>query len=263
MKIVRFANATGQPCHGLVEGETIRVAAGDLFRGLEPTARTVPLAGTRLLAPLAPVNVLAIGRNYKAHAEEWGGGLPRSPIMFMKATSSVIGPEAEVILPRIAPRAVDFEAELAVVIGRSARGVSEARALDCVLGYTCANDVSARDCQRGDEQWCRGKSFDTFCPLGPWIETELDPSGCAIRGRVGGETLQDASTALLVFSVPYLISYLSAGMTLLPGTVILTGTPGGVGSARQPPRFLKPGDTMEVEIGGIGVLRNRVRAARG
>ena len=260
MKIVRFANATGQPCHGLVEGETIRVAAGDLFRGLEPTARTVPLAGTRLLAPLAPVNVLAIGRNYKAHAEEWGGGLPRSPIMFMKATSSVIGPEAEVILPRIAPRAVDFEAELAVVIGRSARGVSEARALDCVLGYTCANDVSARDCQRGDEQWCRGKSFDTFCPLGPWIETELDPSGCAIRGRVGGETLQDASTALLVFSVPYLISYLSAGMTLLPGTVILTGTPGGVGSARQPPRFLKPGDTMEVEIGGIGVLRNRVAA---
>jgi 2-keto-4-pentenoate hydratase/2-oxohepta-3-ene-1,7-dioic acid hydratase in catechol pathway len=260
MKIVRFANAAGQPCHGLVEGETIRVAAGDLFRGLEPTARTVPLAGTRLLAPLAPVNVLAIGRNYKAHAEEWGGGLPRSPIMFMKATSSVIGPEAEVILPRIAPRAVDFEAELAVVIGRSARGVSEARALDCVLGYTCANDVSARDCQRGDEQWCRGKSFDTFCPLGPWIETELDPSGCAIRGRVGGETLQDASTALLVFSVPYLISYLSAGMTLLPGTVILTGTPGGVGSARQPPRFLKPGDTMEVEIGGIGVLRNRVAA---
>ena len=260
MKIVRFANAAGQPCHGLVEGETIRVAAGDLFRGLEPTARTVPLAGTRLLAPLAPVNVLAIGRNYKAHAEEWGGGLPRSPIMFMKATSSVIGPEAEVILPRIAPRAVDFEAELAVVIGRSARGVSEARALDCVLGYTCANDVSARDCQRGDEQWCRGKSFDTFCPLGPWIETELDPSGCAIRGRVGGETLQDASTALLVFSVPNLISYLSAGMTLLPGTVILTGTPGGVGSARQPPRFLKPGDTMEVEIGGIGVLRNRVAA---
>ena len=260
MKIVRFADAAGQPCHGLIEGEMIRIAAGDLFRGLETTARTVPLAGARLLAPLAPVNVLAIGRNYKAHAEEWGGGLPRAPIMFMKATSSVTGPEADVVLPRIAPQAVDFEAELAVVIGRAARGVSEARALDCVLGYTCANDVSARDCQRGDEQWCRGKSFDTFCPLGPWIETDLDPSGCAIRGRVSGETLQDASTALLVFNVPYLISYLSAGMTLLPGTVILTGTPGGVGSARQPPRFLKPGDTMEVEIGGIGVLRNRVVA---
>ena len=260
MKIVRFADATGHPCHGLIEGKMIRVAAGDLYRGLEPTARTVPLAGTHLLAPLAPVNVLAIGRNYKAHAEEWGGGLPRAPVMFMKATSAVTDPDADVVLPRIASQAVDFEAELAVVIGRAVRSVSETRALDCVLGYTCANDVSARDCQRGDEQWCRGKSFDTFCPLGPWIETDLDPSGCAIRGRVSGATLQDASTALLVFNVPYLISYLSDGMTLLPGTVILTGTPGGVGSARQPPRFLKPGDTMEVEIGGIGVLRNRVVA---
>jgi 2-keto-4-pentenoate hydratase/2-oxohepta-3-ene-1,7-dioic acid hydratase in catechol pathway len=261
MKIVRFLDAAGEPCHGFVEGDRIRVAAGDLFDGLAPTARTVPLAGTRLLAPLAPVNVLAIGRNYKAHAEEWGGGVPRAPVMFMKATSSVIGPEADVVLPGIAPRAVDFEAELAVVIGRAARNVGEAQALDYVLGYTCANDVSARDCQRGDEQWCRGKSFDTFCPLGPWIETELDPSGCTIRGRVGGETLQDANTAQLIFNVPYLISYLSAGMTLLPGTVILTGTPGGVGSARQPPRYLKPGEVMEVKIGGIGVLRNRVVAA--
>ncbi len=258
MRIVRFADAAGECHHGIIEGEQIRVAIGDLFAGLEPTARYVPLAGARLLAPLEPVNVLAIGRNYKAHAEEWGGGLPGAPVMFMKATSSVIGPEADVVLPRIAPHRVDAEAELAVVIGKAARDVSEARALDHVLGYTCANDVSARDCQRADEQWCRAKSFDTFCPLGPWIETELDPAACTIRGRVGGDTLQDSHTGLLVFSVTYLISYLSSGMTLQPGTVILTGTPGGVGSARTPPRYLKPGELLEVEIGGIGTLRNRV-----
>jgi 2-keto-4-pentenoate hydratase/2-oxohepta-3-ene-1,7-dioic acid hydratase in catechol pathway len=261
MRIARFLDAGGTVRVGLVEGDRVRLATGNLFAGLTATAVSLPLAEVRLLAPIDPVNILAIGRNYKAHAEEWGGGLPRAPVMFMKATTSVTGPDAEVVLPAIAPRAVDFEAELAVVIGRTARGVDRAEALDYVLGYTCANDISARDCQRGDEQWCRGKSFDTFCPLGPWIETELDPAACAIRGRVDGEVYQDASTSLLVFDVPYLISYLSAGMTLLPGTVILTGTPGGVGSARQPPRYLKAGAVTEVEIAGIGLLRNRIVAA--
>jgi 2-keto-4-pentenoate hydratase/2-oxohepta-3-ene-1,7-dioic acid hydratase in catechol pathway len=258
MKIVRFIDAERRVYLGIVEGDVIRIATGDLYAGLQATDRSVPLAGTTLLAPLAPVNILAIGRNYKAHAEEWGGGLPKSPILFIKATSSVVGPDAEVVLPGIAPNAVDYEAELAVVIGKTARNVSEADALKHVLGYTCANDVSARDCQRADEQWCRAKSFDTFCPLGPWIETELDPSQCAIRCRVSGEMLQDSNTALLVFNVPFLIRFLSAGMTLLPGTVILTGTPGGVGSARTPPRFLKPGDVTEVEVSGIGILRNRI-----
>ncbi len=262
MKIVRFETGDGCIQHGVIEGDTIRVAEGDLFTGLEPTADCVPLSGTRLLAPLVPVSILAIGRNYKAHAEEWGGGLPKAPIMFMKAVSSVAAPGAAIGLPDVAPEAVDMEAELAVVIGRAARHVSEAKALEYVLGYTCANDVSARDCQRTDEQWCRAKSFDTFCPLGPWIETELDPAHCVIRGRLSGETLQDSNTAMLIYSVPYLIRYLSAGMTLLPGTVILTGTPGGVGSARQPPRFLKPGDTAEVDIEGIGVLRNPVARMR-
>ena len=262
MRIVRFETGDGCIQHGVVEGDAIRVADGNLFAGLNPTADCVPLAGTRLLAPLAPVTILAIGRNYKAHAEEWGGAMPKAPVMFMKAVSSVAAPGAAIVLPDAAPGAVDMEAELAVVIGRTARNVPEAEALEYVLGYTCANDVSARDCQRADEQWCRAKSFDTFCPLGPWIETELDPAHCAIRGRLSGETLQDSNTAMLIFSVPYLIRYLSTGMTLLPGTVILTGTPGGVGSARQPPRFLKSGDSTEVDIAGIGVLRNLVAWTR-
>lgn len=262
MKIVRFETGDGCIQHGVIEADAIRVAEGDPFAGLTLTPQRVPLAGTCLLAPLAPVSILAIGRNYQAHAEEWGGELPQAPIMFMKAVSSVTAPDAAIVLPDVAPGAVDMEAELAVVIGRTARNVPEAEALEYVLGYTCANDVSARDCQRADEQWCRAKSFDTFCPLGPWIETELDPAHCAIRGRLSGETLQDSNTAMLIFSVPYLIRYLSAGMTLLPGTVILTGTPGGVGSARQPPRFLKPGDATEVEIEGIGVLRNPVAQVR-
>ena len=261
MRNARFMDAGEIVRIGLVEGDRVRLATGNLFAGLTATDVSLPLADVRLLAPIEPVNILAIGRNYKAHAEEWGGGLPAAPVMFMKTTTSVTGPGADVVLPAIAPHAVDFEAELAVVIGRTARAVSRAEALDYVLGYTCANDISARDCQRGDEQWCRGKSFDTFCPLGPWIETELDPAGCAIQGRVDGEVFQDASTSLLVFDVPYLISYLSAGMTLLPGTVILTGTPGGVGSARQPPRYLQPGSVTEVEIEGLGILRNRIVAA--
>ena len=261
MKIVRFYDAKLGVRHGFVENEAICVAEGGLFSGLRPTAERIPLEGVRLLAPLDPVNILAIGRNYKAHAEEWGGSLPKAPILFIKATTALVGPDDDVVLPALAPNAVDFEAELAVVIGRSARHVSEADALDYVLGYTCANDVSARDCQRGDEQWCRGKSFDTFCPLGPWIETEFDPADSPIQGRVNGETLQNANTGLLVFNVPFLIRYLSAGMTLLPGTVILTGTPGGVGSARTPPRFLKAGDVMEVEVSGIGTLRNRAVTA--
>ena len=226
-----------------------------------PGGERVPLAGAHLVAPLDPVNILAIGRNYRDHSKELGGELPAAPLMFMKATSAVIAHGDDIVLPAAAPDAVDFEAELAVVIGRTAHRVPESAALDHVLGYTCANDVSARDCQRADGQWCRSKSFDTFCPLGPWIETELDPTRCTIKGRVGDVTQQDAHTGMMIFAVPFLVSYLSQGMTLVPGTVILTGTPGGVGVARKPPRFLRPGDVTEVEIGGIGTLRNRVVAA--
>ncbi len=170
------------------------------------------------------------------------------------------GPGAAIVIPRVAPGEIDYEAELAVVIGKAARTVKAKDALGYVLGYTCANDVSARDCQRDDGQWCRAKSFDTFAPLGPWIETELDARDLAIRCRVNGQTLQDARTSLLVFDVPYLIEYLSAGMTLLPGTVISTGTPAGVGFARTPPIWLHAGDTVEVEIEKIGILKNPVVA---
>jgi 2-keto-4-pentenoate hydratase/2-oxohepta-3-ene-1,7-dioic acid hydratase in catechol pathway len=260
MRIVRIDTGDGAAACGIVEGDSIRLASGDPLRGLQPTGERRPLAGAKLLAPIVPVNILAIGRNYRAHAEEQGADLPKAPMAFMKATSSVIGPDAPVRLPAPAPAEVDYEAELAVVIGRTARRVPAGEALRHVLGYTCANDVSARDCQRADGQWVRAKSFDTFCPLGPWIETDLDPRDLAIRCRVGGQTMQDARTSQMIFGIPFLIAYLSAGMTLLPGTVLLTGTPSGVGSARRPPRFLQPGDTVEVEIEGLGTLRNPVAA---
>lgn len=260
MRIVRFAR-DGRIEYGIHEGERIVVAEGDPFAGLRPTKTDLPAAGIRLLAPVSPPNLLAMGRNYREHAEEGGDDLPQAPLLFIKATSAVMGPGDPIVLPPVAPGAVDYEAELAVVIKKETRGVSEREALDCVLGYTCANDVSARDCQAADGQWARAKSFDTFAPLGPWIETELDPQACGIRCRVNGRTLQDSHTSLMVFGVAYIISYLSAGMTLLPGTVLLTGTPAGCGFARKPPVWLEAGDTVEVEIDGIGVLRNPVVAA--
>ena len=170
----------------------------------------------------------------------------------------MVGPGEAIVVPKAAPTQVDYEAELAVVIGKPARHVPVERALEYVLGYTCANDVSARDCQNGDGQWARGKSFDTFGPLGPWIETDLDPTNVRVQGRLNGKVMQEANTSLMIFSVAYLINYLSRCMTLLPGTVLLTGTPAGVGFARKPPVWLKGGDVYEVDIEGIGVLRNPV-----
>ena len=187
--------------------------------------------------------------------------MPDHPLLFIKATTSVIGPGEPIVLPRIAPSEVDYEAELCAVIGRCARHVSEDEALDYVLGYTCGNDVSARDCQlRLDGQWARGKSFDTFCPLGPWIETEIDPGNAPIRSRLNGKVMQESNTAQMLFSCARLISFLSSAMTLVPGTVIMSGTPSGVGFARDPQVFLKPGDTIRVEVDGLGVLENPVIA---
>ena len=260
MRIARFKNKAGEARYGIIEGATIAVADGDPIRGLKRTGASVPLADVRLLAPVDPVNVLCIGQNYKAHVEEGGDKLPKAPILFMKATTAVIGPEQPVVIPKIAPAEVDYEAELALVIGKTARHVPEDEALKYVLGYTCAHDVSARDCQRGDGQWCRAKSFETFCPIGPWLETDLNPLDVRVQGRLNGQTMQDASTSLMIFSIPFLISYLSRGMTLLPGTLLLTGTPAGVGFARKPPVYLKPGDVFEVEVEGVGVLRNPVVA---
>lgn len=259
MKIVRYKDQKGNIGYGFHEGEKIEIAGGELLQGLKPAGKKIAVKDVKLLAPIEPCNLLAIGKNYKAHINEGGEDvLPPAPLLFIKATSSVIGPDDPIVIPAVAPDQVDYEAELAVVINKTARNVKEKDALKYVLGYTCANDVSARDCQFADGQWARGKSFDTFAPLGPWIETNLDPFNQSIKCRVNGKVLQDANTSLMIFNVAFIISYLSAGMTLLPGTVILTGTPSGVGFARKPPVWLKPGDTVEVEIGGIGVLSNPV-----
>ncbi|MBV9849937.1 MAG: fumarylacetoacetate hydrolase family protein [Armatimonadetes bacterium] len=259
MKIIRFEDAEGRVGLGRAKDEGMQEAErleGDLFGPLRPTGETV--AVRRLLAPLDPPNLLCIGLNYRQHAEESHMDIPKRPVLFLKATTAVTGPDAPVVLPALSYQ-VDWEGELAVVIGKVARDVAEADALDHVLGYACANDVSARDWQlQLDKQWARGKSFDGFCPLGPALVTadEVgDPGALPIRTRVNGITMQDSSTSDLIFSVPRLIAYLSQGMTLLPGTVILTGTPSGVGMGRNPPRFLRPGDVCEVEIEGVGTLR--------
>jgi 2-keto-4-pentenoate hydratase/2-oxohepta-3-ene-1,7-dioic acid hydratase in catechol pathway len=260
MKIARFRHADSQPAYGVVRNDEILLIEGDIFGQWRETTGRVSLGDVKLLAPVVPVNTLCIGRNYKAHAEEGGAGVPKAPLLFLKATSCLAGPGDLIVIPEIAAKQIDFEAELAVVIGRAARHVSQAEALSYVLGYTCTNDVSSRDCQNSDGQWCRSKSFDTFGPLGPWIETDLDPSNVRVQGRLNGHVMQDANTQSMVFSVAYLISYLSAGMTLLPGTVLLTGTPAGCGFARKPPVWLARGDVYEVDIDGIGVLRNPVIA---
>ena len=258
MKLARFT-ACGITSYGVVNGNTVKAIRGLPWEALSATGAEYALSGVELLAPVEPPNVIAIGANYRKHIEESGAKVPSAPLVFLKATTAVTGPGKAVVLPAMAPGEVDFEAELAIVIGRTCRRVSEADALGYVLGYTCANDISARDCQRRlDSQWARAKSFDTFCPLGPWIETELDGNRCGISLKLNGQTLQHSNTADMLFSCRKLISYCSQFATLLPGTVILTGTPEGVGFARKPPLFLKAGDVMEVGIEGIGVLENPV-----
>lgn len=266
MRITRFVDDNGDTHLGEDLGDgTARLLTGELFDGLSPTDRIVHIA--QRLAPLVPSNILGIGLNYRAHAEETGFEPPTSPIVFMKPTGAVSHPGAAIVIPAACPEPeVDYEAELAVVIGRSAKDVSEADALDYVFGYTVANDVSARRWQKqgGGGQWVRGKSFDSFCPLGPVLVTRdeiPDPQALMVRSRLNGNLMQEQSTGDMIFSVRQLISELSRDLTLLPGTVILTGTPEGVGFARNPPLFLQPGDEIAVEVDAIGVLTNHVEAA--
>ena len=263
MRIARFVTDDGQVhCGRLVDEQHAEPLIGSVFaETLQFESAAVPLA--RLLAPIEPPNIFAIGRNYSAHVKETGARVPDKPLIFMKPTTALLAPKGTIRLPEPAPDEVDFEAELVIIIGRTARCVSEADALDYVLGYTCANDISARDCQRNDKQWPRAKGFDTFCPLGPWLVTrdEMDPQNVAVRSRLNGTVMQDSNTSFMMHSCERLISYLSHQFTLLPGTLLLTGTPEGVGFARTPPVFLQPGDRIEVEIEGIGTLRNDV--ARG
>jgi 2-keto-4-pentenoate hydratase/2-oxohepta-3-ene-1,7-dioic acid hydratase in catechol pathway len=218
----------------------------------------------RLLAPVQPAAILCVGLNYKQHAAEADKPLPRFPVLFLKSPGSAQNPEDPILLPRrMRSDAVDYECELAVVIGRTAKNVPKSKALEHVLGFTCGNDVSARDWQEqgGGGQWCRGKTFDTFCPLGPVIVTPDEipnPQSLHIGTRVNGETLQDWNTNDMIFDVATIIEFLSSSTTLLPGTVIMTGTPHGVGMARIPRRWLNPGDVVEIEIEKIGILRNPV-----
>lgn len=261
MKLIRFEDASGKVLYGEpAGGDRARVLRGDLFEQYSISNDTAEVR--RILAPVAPTNVIAIGLNYRRHAAEGGKEIPKEPLIFVKLTTSVIAHDEPIVLPASAPDEVDYEGELAVIIGKTARKVSEADALNYVLGYTCANDVSARDCQiRRDAQWARAKGFDTFCPLGPALlmDPQVDPNALWIRTRLNGETVQDSNTADMIFSVRHLVSYLSHQFTLLPGTVIVTGTPEGVGVARKPPRFLTPGDRISVEIEGIGELSNPVK----
>ncbi|MDT8389310.1 MAG: fumarylacetoacetate hydrolase family protein [Lentisphaeria bacterium] len=261
MKICRYA-FNGKISYGKIDGMVVKTLAGCPIGGdVVETGETIDLAEVKLLAPVAPPNILAIGLNYRAHARETGAAIPDHPVLFLKATSAVTHPGDPIILPGAAPDNVDYEAELAVVIGKTAKKVRVDEALDYVFGYTVGNDVSARDCQKvRDLQWARAKSFDTFCPLGPWIETDVDPGDLPISAKLNGEIMQASSTKDLIFTVAELIAHLSENITLHPGTVIMTGTPPGVGMALDPPRFLRAGDIIEVTIGGIGGISNPVVA---
>ncbi len=263
MKIIRHENAAGE-IHW-AEEHADRPATrllGDPFSGFTKTAE--PASVHRLLAPIVPSAIFCIGLNYRQHAIETGAPLPQFPVVFMKSVSALQHPGAPIELPRwLRSAKVDYECELAVVIGRACKNVPREHALDFVLGYTCANDVSARDWQKegGGSQWCRGKTFDTFLPLGPRLVTRGEipnPNALRIQTRIGSEALQDANTSDMIFDVPTLIEFLSGSTTLLPGTVILTGTPHGVGVARTPARFLKAGDEVTIDIETIGVLTNPV-----
>lgn len=263
MKIVRIQTTTGETCLARQQADgTLERLTGTLFDGLSATGQNVVAA--KILAPLAPAAILCIGLNYRKHAEEGKQALPPHPVLFMKTATAVQNPGDPIALPRkLRSDKVDYECELAVVIGKTCYNVSRADALSYVLGYTCANDVSARDWQKdgGGGQWCRGKTFATFCPLGPCLVTpdEIpDPNALQIRTILNGNTMQDWNTNDMIFDVPTLIEFLSASTVLAPGTVILTGTPHGVGAARTPPVFLQPGDTVTIEIEGIGSLTNPV-----
>ena len=263
MKIIRFQDSTGITHYGSQQADgSALVIEGDIFGSFTVTDRKAEVK--KLLAPVQPTIILCIGLNYRHHAAESNLPAPEHPVLFIKNPAAVQNPGDPIRLPqKLKSDSVDYECELAVVIGKTAANVSKADALSHVLGYTCANDVSARDWQKngGGGQWCRGKTFDTFCPLGPVLVTTDEipnPNALGIKTIVNGETMQDWNTNDMIFDVPTLIEFLSADTTLLPGTVIITGTPHGVGMARKPPLWLKSGDSVTIEIEKIGALVNPV-----
>jgi 2-keto-4-pentenoate hydratase/2-oxohepta-3-ene-1,7-dioic acid hydratase in catechol pathway len=249
VKIVHFSGA-GRLGYGVLDGRTIRTLAGSPYGRPRHTGLQYRLDDVRLLAPCRPSKIVALGVNYRSHGEEMSHRIPAEPLIFIKPPTAVIGPEDGIVYPEMSER-VDYEGELGVVIGKRASHVAEKDAARYIMGYTCCNDVTARDIQARDKQWTRAKGFDTFAPIGPWIETELDPSNLHLETRLNGEVRQSTSTGELIFGVHALVSFISRIMTLLPGDVIATGTPSGIGP-------MQPGDTVEVEIEKIGTLRNHV-----
>ncbi len=253
MRLVRFRFGD-RIATGAIDDDTngVRILQGTFFEDPLPTGEVVPLDDVRLLAPVLPSKLVCVGRNYAAHAAEWGMEVPEEPLLFLKPSTAVIGPGDPIRLLPISRR-MDYEGELAVVIGRLARDVRSEDAYRYILGYTCANDVTLRDLQHTEDQWARAKGFDGSCPLGPWIQTELDPNDVRVETRLNGEIRQAGQTSDMVFGVATLIEYITEFMTLLPGDALLTGTPEGVGR-------LAAGDVVEVEVEGVGSLSNPVAA---
>jgi 2-keto-4-pentenoate hydratase/2-oxohepta-3-ene-1,7-dioic acid hydratase in catechol pathway len=258
MKFCRFISSTGSassafPRYGILEGENIQEISAAPWTEFSGTGRSFPLSSVRLLAPVEPRKIVCVGRNYSAHAAELGNDVPKEPLIFLKPPTSIVGPSDAIVLPKYSRR-VEHEGELGLVIGRKCAHLNDQEnPLDYVLGYTCVNDVTARDLQKADVQFTRAKGFDTFCPTGPYIESELHPGDLLVEALVNGEVRQSGRTSLMVFPPPFLVRWISRMMTLQPGDLIATGTPSGVGP-------LVERDVVDVRIGGIGVLSNPVHA---
>jgi 2-keto-4-pentenoate hydratase/2-oxohepta-3-ene-1,7-dioic acid hydratase in catechol pathway len=251
MKLIRFQYGKRESW-GVIENDVVRVLREPPFGKILFEGSKIPFSKVRFLPPAAPQKIVLAGLNYRDHARELKMPIPDEPVIFLKPPTTLIAHKQNILYPSGVTR-LDYEAELAIVIKKEARNIPEAGVLRYILGYTCLNDVTARDLQKKDVQWTRAKSFDTFCPLGPWVETEIDPTDLRIRAAVNGEWKQDSRTSVFIFSVEYLVSFVSRIMTLLPGDVVSTGTPSGVGPVR-------PGDMVEVEIEGIGRLSNSVKS---
>jgi 2-keto-4-pentenoate hydratase/2-oxohepta-3-ene-1,7-dioic acid hydratase in catechol pathway len=250
MRLVRFL-VQGRIAYGTLNNEEVSELDGDGFASLSSIRKQHRMADVKILAPCVPTKIVAVGLNYRDHARELGMPVPETPILFLKPPTSVIGPGEAIVLPAMSTR-VDYEAELGIVIRDRVSRVSPAESRDHILGYTCVNDVTARDLQKKDGQWTRAKSFDTFCPIGPWIQTDLDPGDLLVESYLNGERRQSSRTSQFIFGVDHLVSFISQIMTLEPGDLIITGTPAGIGP-------MQAGDEVEVRIEGIGSLKNRVR----
>jgi 2-keto-4-pentenoate hydratase/2-oxohepta-3-ene-1,7-dioic acid hydratase in catechol pathway len=250
MKIVRFAVAGAPESYGVIDGNNVLAINGTPFKSLDYSGTIYPLSAVKLVAPCTPSKIVCLGVNYHGHAKEMGHTLPTAPLIFLKPSTAVIGPDAGIIYPPMSQR-VDYEAELGVVIKKAGWRISLENALSHVLGYTCFNDITARDLQKIDGQWIRAKGFDTFAAMGPWIETEADPADLTVETYLNEQRKQHGNTSDLIYPVDYLIHFVSHVMTLLPGDVIATGTPSGIGP-------MQVGDTVEIRISGVGSLKNRV-----